>query len=158
VALFLNTFVNKVDRKGRVSVPAPFRAGLCGPDAPNGALVLYPSFLFNAIEGCTVVRMEDMGARLDLIEQFSPEYDNLAAIFARACQLSLDSEGRIGLPEAMLAKANITENASFIGQGNTFQIWEPKAGEAHTEAMHERARLNRTTMPAGRPGLQPVKP
>jgi MraZ protein len=157
VALFLNTFVNKVDRKGRVSVPAPFRAGLSGPDG-SSALVLYPSFLFSAIEGCTVARMEDMGARHDQLDQFSAEYDNLAAIFSGACQLSLDSEGRIGLPEAMIALAHITENAAFIGQGNTFQIWEPKAGEAHTAAMRERARLNKTTMPGRATVLPPVTP
>src|SRR5271156_3250225 len=122
----MSTFTNKVDRKGRVSVPAPFRANLAGAGAPpNGMLVLYPSFLLDALEGCTIERMAEMSARLDTLEQFSPEHDDLTQLFGDAQQLTLDSEGRIGLPEELIAFTHITENAAFVGLGKTFQIWEP---------------------------------
>lgn len=156
VALFMSTFTNKVDRKGRVSVPAPFRTALCGAGAPpNGMLVLYRSFLIEALEGCTIERMAEMSERLDTLEQFSPEHDDLAAIFADAQQLTLDSEGRIGLPEDLIDFAHITESAAFVGLGKTFQVWEPEALAGHKEAMRLRLRQTKPTLP-GSGGAQPV--
>jgi MraZ protein len=151
VALFMSTFTNKVDRKGRVSVPATFRSNLSGPDTPpNGILVLYRSFLLDALEGCTIERMTEMSARLDTLEQFSPEHDDLASVFADAQQLTLDSEGRIGLPEDLIEFAHITDSAAFVGLGKTFQVWEPRALAAHKEAMRERLRQTKPTLPGSR--------
>jgi MraZ protein len=151
VAPFLSTITNKVDRKGRVSVPAPYRANLSGPGTPpNGALVLFPSPHFPALEGCTIERIQELAARLDTLEQFSPEHDELSTLFADAHQLTLDSEGRIGLPEELMAAANITETVAFVGAASTFQLWEPAAYAAHKAAMRERMRANKTTIPAGR--------
>jgi MraZ protein len=163
VALFLSTITNKVDKKGRVSVPAAFRANLSGPGAPpNGALVLFRSFQYSALEGCTVERMQELSARLDTLEQFSPEHDALSTLFSDAQQLTLDSEGRIGLPEDLLAFANISETVSFVGAGSTFQLWEPAAYAAHKEAMRERMRKHNTTLPGsparGAPALVAVTP
>ncbi len=58
VALFISTFVNKVDKKGRVSVPAPFRAALAGQSFAG--IVAYPSFVLSAIEACGIDRMEEL--------------------------------------------------------------------------------------------------
>jgi MraZ protein len=157
VALFLSTITNKVDKKGRVSVPAAFRANLSGPGAPaNGALVLFRSFQYPALEGCTLDRMQELSARLDTLEQFSPEHDQLSTLFADAQQLTLDSEGRIGLPEDLIVFANISETVSFVGAGSTFQLWEPAAHAAHKEAMRERMRKNNTTLPPKGPASTPT--
>jgi len=157
VALFLSTFTNKVDRKGRVSVPAPFRTSLSGTGAgPNGSFILYPSPHYDALEGCTVEHMQELAARLATLEQFSPEHDELSTLFAASHQLSLDSEGRVGLPEQLLAYANITENVAFVGAGGTFQLWEPDAYAAHSAAMLERMKQNKRTIPAARPAQQTV--
>lgn len=99
MALFLSTFMNKVDRKGRVSVPATFRAALASQS--YAGIVAFPSFKLEAIEGMGADRMEEMSARLDALEQFSEDYDNLASIFADAQQLPFDGEGRIVLPPAL---------------------------------------------------------
>src|ERR1700732_1459657 len=93
VALFLSTFVNKVDRKGRVSVPASFRAALAGQSFAG--IVAFRSFKTAAIEGSGIDRIEEMSARLDTLDQFSEEYESLASIFADAQQLPFDGEGRI---------------------------------------------------------------
>ncbi len=149
MALFLSTFTNKVDRKGRVSVPASFRTNLSGA-GPNGAFVLYPSPHYDALEGCTVEHMQELAARLATLEQFSPEHDELSTLFADSHQLSLDSEGRVGLPEDLLAYAKISENVAFVGSGGTFQLWEPEAYAAHKAAMRERMKENKRTIPAAR--------
>ena len=152
MALFLSTYTNKVDRKGRVSVPASFRTGLSGAGAgPNGAFVLYPSPHHDALEGCTVEHMQELASRLATLEQFSPEHDELSTLFSDAQQLSLDSEGRVGLPEDLMAFAKITENVAFVGAGGTFQLWEPAAYAVHKTALRERMKENKRTIPAARP-------
>ncbi|PKU22679.1 division/cell wall cluster transcriptional repressor MraZ [Telmatospirillum siberiense] len=143
MALFVSTFVNKVDRKGRVSVPAPFRAALSN-QMPQG-IVVFPSFTAAAIEGCGNDFLEQLAtsttAAFDL---FSPEQDDLnTLIFSSSHQLAWDPEGRVMLPEEILAHANITEQAAFVGKGRTFQIWEPQALKSHTEEARKRALQNR---------------
>ena len=148
MALFLSTFVNKVDRKGRVSVPASFRAALAGQSFAG--IVAFRSFKYSAIEAGGVDRLEEMSARLDTLDQFSEERESLASIFADTQQLAFDSEGRIVLPQFFAEHAGITENAAFVGLGREFQIWEPEAHKAHQEAMRERARRQGTTLPGTR--------
>src|ERR1700758_4504716 len=63
VELFLSTFVNKVDRKGRVSVPATFRAAVADQSFPG--IVVFPSFRHDALDGSGIKRMEEMSDRLD---------------------------------------------------------------------------------------------
>ena len=151
MALFLSTHTNKVDKKGRVSVPALFRTHLSGA-GPHGAFVLYPSPHHDALEGCTVEQMQELSARHATLPQFSPEHDELSTLFADSHPLSLDGEGRVGLPEELMAFANITENVAFVGAGATFQLWEPEAYAAHKASMRERMKENKRTLPAARPG------
>jgi transcriptional regulator MraZ len=146
VALFLSTFVNKVDRKGRVSVPATFRAALAAQRFPG--IVAFPSFKFPALDCCGIDRMEEFSARHELLEQFSEEYENLAALFADAQELPFDGEGRVVLPTKFAQHAGITEQAAFVGQGKTFQIWEPQHFEEHQAALRERARRQGVKLPS----------
>jgi MraZ protein len=148
VALFLSTFVNKVDRKGRVSVPASFRTALAGQSFAG--IVAFRSFKTAAIEGSGIDRIEEMTARLDTLDQFSEEYDSLSALFAEVQQLSFDSEGRVMLPEDFAKHAGIAESAAFVGLGRTFQIWEPEAHRRHQAEMRERAKRQGMTLPAMR--------
>ena len=143
MALFVSTFINKVDRKGRVSVPASFRAALA-TQMPQG-IVVYPSFTSAAIEGCGSDFLEQLAdsttAAFDL---FSPEQDDInTLIFSSSHQLAWDPEGRVMLPAEILAHANITEQAAFVGKGRTFQIWEPDALKIHTLEARKRALQNR---------------
>ena len=159
MALFLSTITNKVDRKGRVSVPAPYRTNLCGPGAsPNGTVVLFPSPHVTALEGYTIEQIEALAARLDTLEVFSDEYEELNSLFASAHQLTLDSEGRIGIPEELMAAANITDAVAFVGGARTFQLWEPTAHAKHAAELRERMRANKRTFPVGAAAQRPVTP
>ena len=145
MALFLSTHVNKVDRKGRVSVPAPFRATLAGQNY-NG-VIAYRSYRFPAVEALDMGRMEQLTASTDRLDLFSDEHDDISAtIFADAVQLPFDSEGRIMLPRELAEHAEITERAAFIGRGRTFQIWEPEAFEKYQDAARARARAQGMTL------------
>jgi MraZ protein len=138
VALFLSTFVNKVDLKGRVSVPAPFRAALGGQASPG--IVVYRSFRQKMLEGCGIEFMEDLLSQLDELEQFTDEYDAMASLFADAVQLPFDSEGRILLPKGFADFAGIEygQHITFAGAGRTFQLWNPAEYETHMGAVRSK--------------------
>lgn len=145
MALFLSTFVNKVDRKGRVSVPASFRAALAGQSFLG--IVAFRSFKLPCVEGSGIDRMEALSGRVDAMGQFSESSDNASVVFSDAQQLPFDGEGRIMLPEVLAEHAGITEHAAFVGQGRGFQIWEPERFKAHQSELRDRARRQGVTLP-----------
>ncbi|ETZ04923.1 MULTISPECIES: division/cell wall cluster transcriptional repressor MraZ [Holospora] len=122
--LFLSTFQNKIDKKGRVSVPASFRAVL-SEQAFQG-IVVFRSLTLQAIEGFSMARMEKLSQDLDQLDVFSQDYEDwTASIFADSHQLPFDSEGRVQLPEFFCTYAGITDVVAFIGRGKSFQLWNP---------------------------------
>ena len=146
--LFLNTFVNKVDKKGRVSVPATFRAALSEQalHAFSG-VIAFRSFTAACIEGGGMDWMERLSASADEMDPFSAEQNDLTSlIFADARQLSFDTEGRIVLPEDLIAFAGLNETCAFVGKGKTFQIWEPQAFSVAQDEARKRALQNRPTL------------
>jgi MraZ protein len=152
VAIFVGTHENKVDQKGRVSVPAAFRTALAGQ--PFQGIVVFPSLRADAIEGCGWDFMEQLDARVQDVALFSPAHNDLAAtIFGVSHQLAFDSTGRIQLPEVLRVKAGITDKAAFFGMGKLFQIWEPSKLAVHLDGALQRAREQGLTLPA--PGRMP---
>jgi MraZ protein len=147
VELFLSTFVNKVDRKGRVSVPATFRSALASNRYPN-LLIAFPSLRLPAIECSGSNRMEEMQGRIETLEQFSDEYENLTQLFAEAQPLTIDGEGRVILPESLKEHAQIAGEVAFVGLGANFQLWHPASYTEHRAAVRERARRQGTTLPS----------
>jgi len=144
-ALFLSTFINKIDSKGRVSVPASFRAALIGH--ASTAIVAYPSIKFEAIEAAGSDRFEELATRVDRLPEFSDERDSLSSILADSQPLPFDSEGRIMLTQKLVAHAGLQSNAAFVGLGRTFQIWDPGRFARHQEEMRDRARQRGLTLP-----------
>lgn len=146
MALFLSTFENKVDSKGRVSVPSSFRSAVSLNPAFLG-VVLYRSFTSNCIEGCSIDRMEAISDAADSLEAFSEKQDDLTSlIFADARQLAFDGTGRIIIPDDLLKHAGIKDKAAFVGRGKTFQIWNPADFEKEQEEARKRAYQNRPTL------------
>ncbi len=156
VELFLSTYVNKVDRKGRVSVPATFRSTLATNRHPN-LVIAFPSFRLPTVECRGSDRMEEMQERLETLEEFSEEYENLSQLFADAQPLTIDGEGRVVLPEKLKQHANITTDVAFVGLGAMFQLWDPARYEEHSAAVRERSRRQGATIPArNRPARAPA--
>lgn len=146
MAIFLGTFENKIDRKGRVSVPARFRAHL-SQQAFQG-IVAYPSHKHAAIEGVGYDRMEKLAASLDQFDQFSDEQDELAtSLFADACELPFDGDGRVMLPPSLIEHAALTEKALFVGAGPMFRIWSPETFAVFREQARTSAKTKNRTLP-----------
>ncbi|MGE5270959.1 MAG: division/cell wall cluster transcriptional repressor MraZ, partial [Thiohalocapsa sp.] len=144
-----STYVNKVDRKGRVSVPATFRSTLATHRHPN-MVIAFPSVRLPAIECTGSDRMEEMQERIETLEQFSEEYENLSLLFADATPLTIDGEGRVILPERLKEHAQIAGDVAFVGLGAMFQLWDPARYEEHSATVRERARRQNTTLPPRR--------
>ena len=96
MALFFGKTIAKIDRKGRVSVPAVWRPSL-SRDGFAGVF-LFRSFKFPAVEGLDHAQVADMSARLDTLDQFSEEYDSLATLFADISQLASTRRGGSSFP------------------------------------------------------------
>jgi MraZ protein len=146
VAVFIGTFDNKVDRKGRVSVPAQFRQTLAGQSFQG--IVAFRSYRATAIEACGIDFMERLNDSIASLDLFSDAQDDLAAtIFADSQQLPFDGDGRIILPPRLAEHAGIAERAAFVGKGPIFQIWEPAALEKYMDDARARARSQGLTLP-----------
>jgi MraZ protein len=155
MALFIGTHQNKLDAKGRVSVPAQFRSVLkkmshAGEAAPVATMYLRPSHQNPCIEGWTEMGFEALSAPLaEGYSLFSPEHEDFVmALFGDACATETDKEGRIMLPASLVAHAGLTENVTFIGTRNTFQIWEPEAGARRLAEAREKAKASGFTVRA----------
>ncbi|MFC1659690.1 division/cell wall cluster transcriptional repressor MraZ [Pseudomonadota bacterium] len=142
MALFLSTFTNKVDKKGRVSVPSQFRAMLHGQEFSG--VVIYQSSINKCIEGCSIERIQKLSETIDDLDPYSKERDAFASvILGGAAQQPFDSDGRITLPQNLLDFSGIKEKAVFIGKGQTFEIWDLKAFEEHIKKAKEKVKNNR---------------
>jgi len=68
------------------------------------------------------------------------------SVLADSVNLQFDSEGRISIPSKLLEHAKIKQIMLFIGQGKTFQIWEPKLFEKFKTQARKKANLNRASL------------
>ena len=143
--MFLSTYENKLDKKGRVSVPASFRSYLSSLGY-NG-VICYPSFNNQSIEACSQDRIEKLSNTIDSLNPFEEKRDFFAtSILSESISLQFDSEGRISLSSKLLKHAKIKNNMLFVGQGKTFQIWEPAIFEKFKAQARKKSNLYRASL------------
>jgi MraZ protein len=151
MALFLSTFKNRIDKKGRVSVPASYRNALAGQSFQG--IVTYASFVNPCIEACGMERIEKLYRQIERLDPFSEERDAFStAILAGSQQLGFDGEGRVVLPEELIVEAGIIDTAMFVGKGETFEIWEPEAFAEYARKARDMAREKRLQLRAEQGG------
>lgn len=134
LSTFLSTYANKIDRKGRVSVPAAYRAALSG-EAFQG-VIAYPSLTVPTIEAFGREMLERMnrerfarsmeGGAFEEVLLGGGDDSAVETVMAMARELPFDGEGRIILPAALCEHAGIDDRAVFVGRGSRFQIWAPE--------------------------------
>ncbi len=152
MALLVGRYVNKIDKKGRVSVPKPFRDAFA--EQSFAGLYAYPLFKSPAIEACGEDFMVRLSESLEDLDMFSDEQDDLASvILENAHPLTFDPEGRVVLPQELLDHTGITTQALFVGRGSRMQIWEPDTYTKHAKQSFDRARSRGATL-----RLRPVSP
>ncbi len=143
----MGTHRNRLDAKGRVSVPASFRACL-PPYGSEACLVLRLSQNHPCIEGWPAATFATLEAPLATLDVFSQDQEDLAAtLYADACPMDPDREGRILLPETLVAYAGLSDAVVFMGLGRIFQLWEPEAAERRRNEARGHARQRGLTLP-----------
>ena len=143
--MFLSSFENKIDKKGRVSVPATFRSHL-NSQGYNG-FISYPSFNHAALEACSQDRIEKLSNTIDTLNPFEEKRDYFAtSILSESENLQFDTEGRVSISKKLLNHAKIKNNVLFVGLGKTFQIWEPKIFEKFKSLAKKKAFQNRSNL------------
>lgn len=121
----MDTITNKVDAKGRVSLPSDYRAIV---KELSTEIVCYRSLSAPCIEGCLEDTLDKLATEIEnSTDFFSETQDNLTnLIFGDAKRFPFDSTGRIVLTDKLLQHAGITDAAVFVGKGRKFQIWSPE--------------------------------
>ena len=143
--MFISTYENKLDKKGRVSVPAAYRSHLSSLGY-NG-VVCYPSFANSSIEFCPQDRLEKIIETIDTLNPFEENRDIFStSILANSFQLNFDNDGRITLTDKLLSHSGVKDKVLFVGQGRTFQMWEPTAFKKFSDDARKKASLKRSEL------------
>tara|TARA_B100000965_G_C19135099_1_gene559141 strand:+ start:113 stop:586 length:474 start_codon:yes stop_codon:yes gene_type:complete len=143
--LFVSQFVNKIDKKGRISFPSLFRNVL--PKNNKDEIILYKSLKYPSVEGCNSNRINEIAERINKLDIFSDDQDDFStSIFSEIIPTNLDKEGRFLIPDNLKKHANISNKATFVGQGHFFQIWEPEAAIKRQKQSRTRLINNKKTL------------
>jgi len=135
---FVSHYTKKIDSKGRVSIPAAFRAALAR-DGYDG-LYCYPSLDMQTVDAGGNGLLAEIERRLGVFEPFTEEHDFLSTAFYGMSEvLNIDGDGRVILSDAIKDTAGIEDEVSFVGQGYKFQIWEPSRFGLHRDEARRRA-------------------
>ena len=143
--MFLSTYENNIDKKGRVSVPAQFRSHLS--NLGFNSIVCFPSFNQQCLEAWPQDRIEKISDAIDNLNPFEEKKDYFAtSILSESVNLIFDTEGRISLTKKLLQHSKIKTRILFVGLGKTFQIWEPKNFEKFKITARKKAYQNRSNL------------
>ena len=144
---FRGESVHRVDGKGRVSIPAPFRRVLeeGDPDWKSGEqanlVLIYGLQKGKCIEGYSMAGVDAVEAEIRDLDRHSKKRKRMErAMAAQSQDARVDTNGRIVLSERMKSMFNITSEAIFVGMIDKFEIWEPEAyaaDQADLEAWDE---------------------
>lgn len=148
---FVSTFTNKIDVKGRVSVPASFRA-ILGRDGYAGGIYCYPSLDAPALDAGGERLAKKIDGLLADLPDYSDERDELSvALYGDVQILALDGDGRIVIPEALRAHAGLDGAVTFVGLGDKFQMWAPDKFDERRRRARDKVQDHRRLF-AGRQG------
>ena len=121
---FMTTFAGTLDSKGRVCIPASWRQVLSTQSTPG-------VYLATSIDGDSLLGFgeELMAAELKRLDErdpvYSPAYEDYAHLVSNSWQLPIDENGRVRLPDELIAAAGLKDRVVFVGMGRKFEIWNP---------------------------------
>ena len=126
-------------------MPASFRSNLS--NLGYNGVICFPSFNNQSIEAWPQDRIEKISNTIDSLNPFEEKRDFFAtSILSESINLQFDSEGRISLTPKLIKHAKIKNSMLFVGQGKTFQIWEPTIFEKFKVNARKKANINRASL------------
>lgn len=150
---FVSNYTLRLDAKGRVSIPAPFRQVLAR-DGFDG-LYAYPTLDRPAIDAGGNALLREIEQLVESFPPYSEERENLsAALYGTSETLNIDGEGRVILSERLKHHAGIADAVTFVGLGHKFQIWEPERFRAQLAEATETVRTLKRQLGSRRAGRE----
>jgi MraZ protein len=136
---FVSNVTNRLDAKGRVSIPSSFRQVLAR-DGFDG-LFIYPALDIAALDAGGHALLGEIDRMLDSEAPGSHGRDHLAtALLGVSDVLKIDPEGRVQLTDSLKDAAGLTDHVTFVGLGNKFQLWQPDRFAEHLASARARLR------------------
>jgi len=135
---FLSNATNRIDAKGRVSVPAVFRSVLVQREIQE--LYCFQDFVFPAISVGGPDVLDRYERQIAADDPFSTDANQLSLlIHGGGVFMRLDAEGRLMVTDFIREFTGITTEVTFVGRSDYFQLWQPQAFlEAQAGAREER--------------------
>lgn len=132
---FVGKFLNRIDKKGRVSVPALWRPKLLGKEFSG--IVAQKSENYNSIDGYSEYYLGRYQEWLDRQDPLLEANDYEATLIFGSSMLPFDKEGRVLLPDLIRKAACLDTDALFVGMGRKFRIWEPNSFDQYEKKARE---------------------
>ena len=116
--MFLGEYEHSLDAKGRMAIPARFRA-LLGEGA----------YMTRGFDKCLVIYPPDVwrsfAERLDALPTTQPAASTMKRfIFAGATECEFDKQGRVLIPASLRSYAELSETAVVVGQYSRIEVWD----------------------------------
>lgn len=134
--VFIGEHDNKIDAKGRLSIPADFRRELEEGDpkwepGQNASMVMvYGNHRRNYIEVFRITDLQRVFAEIRTMPRGSKKRRDLERLyFQQAAPATVDETGRIVLGARLREKLGLDGRALVVGNGETFMIWNPDTYE-----------------------------
>lgn len=145
---FSGAYLNGVDAKHRLSVPAPLRETIEARSQLK-SLVLAPAEHAPCLVGYDVTHFERV--QQGLVAQFSGDFGpgrsvKARSLFGMAEQLNYDDTGRIILPPILRDLGELKGQAMFLGAGEYFELWSPELLVAEPDQDPRLIRMARALM------------
>ena len=125
--MFLGTHSPRLDDKGRLALPARFRAeladGLVITKGQERCLFVFPMEEFRRVTAA--LRSAPLTAR--------SARDNRRVFFARASQASLAAQGRITVPPTLRDYAGLTKDCVVIGADTRVEVWDAESWQRYLD-------------------------
>jgi MraZ protein len=154
---FVSHYMLRLDAKGRISVPASFRAVLARDGFDGLYCYCYPALDRPALDAGGNALLAEIQALITGYPPYSEQREQFAlSLYGTSETLKIDGEGRVVLTENLKAHAGITEAASFVGLGHKFRIWEPGRFRAELAEATEKVRAFKQELGARMTAVKPL--
>jgi len=129
--VFTGEYRHAVDAKGRIAVPARFRAQLDG-----GAVVA--RWLDTCLAIFPLAAWEELATKVGSLPMTDPNARLLQRqLFAGAFETELDRQGRVLVPQGLRAFAGLEDEAMVLGSRDHAEIWAPARWDTYSESLDD---------------------
>ena len=137
---FLSHATQRIDAKGRVSVPSAFRSVMSALDIRE--LYCFQDFVFPAISAGGPELLDRFERQIALEDPLSAQANQMSLlVHGGGVFMKLDSEGRLPVTDFIRDYTGITTDVTFVGRADHFQLWAPQTFLATQAAAREEFRM-----------------